>query len=115
MRLALKAQSQCRVTLETLAAIKNPPLVFAKQANIAHGAQQVNNVVALIARGRFGTPQNELLEAHGKRLDGRAANSAGASDKDLAALEALNRPKNVGGKGAIGTQRLSGREPGQVS
>jgi len=37
MRLALRAQSQCRATLETLAAIKNPPVVFANQANIAHG------------------------------------------------------------------------------
>jgi hypothetical protein len=43
MRLALKAQSQSRATLETLAAIKNPPTVFARQANIAHGPQQVNN------------------------------------------------------------------------
>lgn len=43
MRLALKAQSQCRATLETLANIKNPPIVFAKQANIAAGPQQVNN------------------------------------------------------------------------
>jgi hypothetical protein len=32
MRIALRAQSQCRATLETLAAIKNPPVVFAKQA-----------------------------------------------------------------------------------
>lgn len=38
-RLALKAQGQCRATLETLAAIKNPPTVFAKQANIANGPQ----------------------------------------------------------------------------
>jgi hypothetical protein len=41
MRLALKAQGQCRATLETLAAIKNPPTVFARQANIAQGLQQV--------------------------------------------------------------------------
>jgi hypothetical protein len=33
MRMALKAQNQCRMTLETLANIKNPPVVFAKQAN----------------------------------------------------------------------------------
>lgn len=44
MRLALKAQSQCRATLETLAEIKNPSAVaFVRQANIAHGPQQVNN------------------------------------------------------------------------
>jgi hypothetical protein len=43
MRLALKAQGQARATLETLAAIKNPP-VFARQANINNGGQQqVNN------------------------------------------------------------------------
>jgi hypothetical protein len=40
MRLALKAQGQCRATLETLAAIKNPPVVFARQANINNGGQQ---------------------------------------------------------------------------
>ena len=44
MRLALKAQSQCRATVETLAAIKSPPVVFARQANINNGGQQqVNN------------------------------------------------------------------------
>lgn len=43
MRLALRAQNQCRATLETLATIKNPPLVFARQANFANGPQQVNN------------------------------------------------------------------------
>ncbi len=32
MRLALKAQGQCRATLETLATIKNPPVVFARPA-----------------------------------------------------------------------------------
>ena len=47
LRMALKAQNQCRMTLETLATVKNPPTVFARQANIAHGPQQVNNGVAL--------------------------------------------------------------------
>lgn len=42
LRLALKAQSQCRATLETLSNIKNPPVIFAKHANIAHN-QQINN------------------------------------------------------------------------
>ncbi len=43
LRLALKAQSQCRTTAETIAVLKQGPAVFAKQANIAHGPQQVNN------------------------------------------------------------------------
>lgn len=41
-RLALKAQGQCRTTVETLAQMKNSP-IFARQANIANGPQQVNN------------------------------------------------------------------------
>jgi hypothetical protein len=43
MRLALKGQAQCRSTLETLVALKNPPVVIAGQANISTGPQQVNN------------------------------------------------------------------------
>lgn len=41
MRLALKAQSQCRSTLDTLACLKQPSVIFAKTANIAQH-QQVN-------------------------------------------------------------------------
>jgi hypothetical protein len=47
LRLALKAQGQSRATVETLATIKNPPVVFARQANINNGGQQqVNNGAA---------------------------------------------------------------------
>jgi hypothetical protein len=39
----LKAQSQCRATLETLGALKNvASVVFVRQANIGQGVQ-VNN------------------------------------------------------------------------
>ena len=41
-RLALKAQSQCRATLETLSNITESPVIFAKRVNIAHN-QQINN------------------------------------------------------------------------
>lgn len=47
LRLALKAQSQSRATLETLAEIKNPMAgAYVQQANIAAGHQQVNNSIA---------------------------------------------------------------------
>lgn len=49
-KMALKAQNQCRMTLETLSNIKNPPAVYAKQANIANGPQQVNNGPTTCAR-----------------------------------------------------------------
>jgi len=42
LRLGLKAQSQSRATLEALLAVGNPPVLFAQQANVAFGPQQVN-------------------------------------------------------------------------
>lgn len=60
MRLALKTQTQCRATLETLANIKNPPVVYARQANITNGPQQVNNGVA--PAREIDNEQNKLSE-----------------------------------------------------
>jgi hypothetical protein len=63
LNLALKAQSQCRATLETLAHVKNPPVLFAKQANIAHGPQQINNSADPRAHARvLAAEQSQLLE-----------------------------------------------------
>jgi hypothetical protein len=78
LRLALKAQAQCRATLETLATIKAGPVVIARQANIAHGPQQVNNGVPKPVRaGNFESAQNELLETgDGERLDNGTAGAA---------------------------------------
>jgi len=75
MRLALKAQSQSRATIETLAEIKNPRQVaFVKQANIAGGHQQVNNGVQPPIAREIEIQQNRLLEAQdGKRMDFGAA------------------------------------------
>lgn len=100
MRLALKAQSQCRSTLETLAAIKNPqPVAFVKQANISHGPQQVNNGRAFATSTReracareTENQQNELLEHNdGKRLDAGATGAAGGTDQKLEAVGGFNR------------------------
>jgi hypothetical protein len=99
-RLALKAQGQCRATLETLAVIKNPTMVFARQANIAHGPQQVNNGPVQLralreearARENAQFAPNELLVAHGKRLDLGATRPTSAGDPALAAVDAIDRP-----------------------
>jgi hypothetical protein len=96
MRLALKAQSQCRTTLETLAAIKNPPVVYAKQANIANGPQQVNNGLPSQTSVQAGNSfqQTKLLEAShgGTHLDTGAARTAATSNHALEAMGAINRP-----------------------
>jgi len=95
MKLALRAQSQCRSTWEALSAIRNPPMVgYVKQANIAHGHQQVNNADSNDARaGENEKPPNELLEQkHGSEwLDAGAAGEAGGADSKLEALDALDR------------------------
>ena len=103
-KMALKAQNQCRMTLETLATIKNPPIVYAKQANVTTGPQQVNNGIATgspngasfptpLCAGENGNQTNELLEVrHGERLDTGAASAASGTDKALATLEEIDRP-----------------------
>ena len=104
MRLALKAQNQCRATIETLAAMKNPPVVFARQANINNGGQQqVNNGAQTPGDGspapapasKSATEPNKLLEAsHGERLDFGAQATPGGTHQDLEPVEAVNRPSN---------------------
>lgn len=96
LKLALRAQNQCRATLETLATIKNPPVVFAKQANIAHGHQQVNNGAAIPpARVENENGQTGLLENdHGQRLDTGTPGAASRGDPAMATVEAIHRPAN---------------------
>lgn len=102
MRMALRAQNQCRATIETLAAIKNPPIVYAKQANIANGPQQVNNGVPASpprAREEKTIQSNELLTdgvEHGPTLDARATATASGADKELATVGSLDRAKDAG-------------------
>lgn len=90
LRLAFKAQSQCRATLETLAALKNPPVVFAKQANISNGHQQINNGVPATRTEKTQNQPNELLvEAqHGSEtLDTRTTSATIGKDNAMATLE----------------------------
>jgi hypothetical protein len=88
LKLALKAQNQCRMTLETLSNIKNPPVVYAKQANIAHGPQQVNNGVPATHAAENQKQQNELLTVnHGKTLDGGRAGETIGGNPAMATLE----------------------------
>ena len=96
MRLALKAQSQCRATHETLAQIKNPPgVAFVKQANIANGPQQVNNGIpppCADPRAREIFPENKLLEPSSEeRLDIGTASTPTRSNPALETVGAIDR------------------------
>jgi hypothetical protein len=101
-RLALKAQSQCRATLETLATIKNPTSVsIVRQANIAHGPQQVNNAPAPVAEHSCARESenrpNELLEAQraaSKWLDPGTASATIGGTPEVETVGAVNRPSD---------------------
>ena len=102
LRLAMKAQNQSRATAETLAAMKQGPAVYARQANIAHGPQQVNNGVlgpSTGARpgGKTKSVNPELLRANdGERLDTGTAGTASGSNPSLEAVGAKHRAEDAG-------------------
>lgn len=90
LKLAFKAQNQCRMTLETLSNVKNPPVVYARQANITSGPQQINNGLTHATEKTI--TQNELLEdSHVKRLDGRTQGQTGRLDTHMETVEVSRR------------------------
>ena len=105
--LALKAQTQSRATISALVDLKYPrQATFVKQANIAHGPQQVNNGAAAGASSdqyaqarthaeKSTLEQNKLLEAEhgqpGKRMDTRAAQKAERSYQAVETVEPVHR------------------------
>jgi hypothetical protein len=113
LRMALKAQNQCRMTLETLATIKNPPVVFARQANINNGGQQqVNNGVSppsgavhAGAHAHAATATELLEDGDGQRLDTGATGAASGADSKLETVGAVHRPAQRGREGTGLAQR----------
>ena len=103
-RLALKAQAQSRATLQTLAEIKNPrPVAFVKQANIAHGPQQVNNASAppephndaRACAENSARTTNELLESDdGERLEFETTSQASRSNQTVETVGNRQRTGN---------------------
>jgi hypothetical protein len=93
MRLALRAQSQCRATLETLAAIKNPPIVYARQANVTTGPQQINNGTAAPTRAREIESEQTQLSGGSHELlpDARASGQASRVNPALETLGEIDR------------------------
>lgn len=100
LKLALRAQSQCRATREALATIKNPPVAgYVRQANIAHGPQQVNNAPnapAVAPRaGENPNLQNKLLEEKdGERLAPGTTCTPGRVDQAMATLGEIDRAED---------------------
>ncbi len=100
--MALKAQSQCRCTIEALVEIKNPrPVAFIRQQNVGENVQ-VNNGERpqSIPHTRAGENQkltNGLLEDKRHEtewLDSGAPETAGGNDKELETVGAQYRAEN---------------------
>jgi hypothetical protein len=88
MRMAFRAQNQCRCTLETLANIKNGPVIFAKQANIANN-QKINNGVpeqALVREENQNLQSKLLTELPHETLDTGRTGEAVPVNSELEAL-----------------------------
>ena len=104
MGFALKAQNQCRASIDTLAQIKNPrQTVITKQANISTGPQQVNNTLNQITEPESKIPensetsQNKLLsheQAERPYMDTGAASKASEDNSAMATMDTVNRASN---------------------
>jgi len=91
LKLGLKAQNQMRHTLETLGKLKNPPVVIAKQANLATN-QQVNNhsrdEKTIVPNELSAGLQHELCQNSGTPSD------AVKDDSSVEAVAEIHRRKN---------------------
>ncbi|GEM_PF-6458947 len=91
LKLGLKAQNQMRHTIETLGKLKNPPVVIAKQANLATN-QQVNNhsrdEKTIVPNELSVGVKHELCQNNGTPSD------AVTDDSSVEAVATLNRCKD---------------------
>lgn len=93
MRFALKAQNQSRATLQALIQLKQPnQTTFVKQANIAQGHQQINNLTE-----KNINPQNELLRESYAKLDNKGKAKAKRINSKMEALDKINRSQDSRG------------------
>lgn len=108
MKLALRAQSQCRATLETLAAVKNPPVVYAQQANVTTGPQQINNRITQPAQPReIRNAQNQLSGESVELLSNtRTSALEGGANSEMEALGESDRTQDYRGQEAFRHARL---------
>src|SRR5581483_9492103 len=111
LRYGLKAQAQCAATLQALGGLKKAPAVFAHQANITTGPQQINNHAAI--------PLPQPAAANAGSSPGGADDAptplreiaalARPADPPLAAVAEIERTADAAGQGDLVAQRVEGR------
>ena len=104
MRVALRAQGQCARTAEVLGNLRAGPTIFARQANVTTGPQQVNNHAQPSPPARTQEPANsksELLEDGRDDQEQRMVPSAQAApargNPEVETVGAVNRAAERGG------------------
>lgn len=106
MNLCFKAQNQSRATIDSLVRLKQPSSTqFIKQANIAQGHQQVNNLVE-----KNLNPQNELLKDGYAQLDTGGTPTTTGIDTAVEALEKINGSKDIRRQEKVITECLQDRQ-----
>jgi len=104
MDIAMKAQNQCRRTIQGLVDIRQPGATFIKQQNNAVN-QQINNTE--LASGKNIKSQNELKESDDEQiLDAGKTQTPIDTDTQLEALGEVNRTNIGAGKSKGGSEQL---------
>ncbi|MDD5461514.1 MAG: hypothetical protein PHG00_07760 [Methylococcales bacterium] len=93
LKLAFQAQKQCCQTYQTLATIKNPPVVtVVRQTNIGQAVQVNNGTTEDVSKPNL---ENELLEhTHGQRLDFGTQSTSINANSNLETMEMLDGSQN---------------------
>lgn len=106
----MRAIAHSRAAIDSLVNLKHPrSATFIKQANVAHGAQQINNNTGDAHSSRVpaheeSSPNKLFLEANASpTLEPRAARRAGRSNQTLEAVAIVNRPAKSGRKSNCGS------------
>jgi hypothetical protein len=112
LKLAMRAQSQSRASLETLAFIRNPrSIAFVRQANIASNQQVNNGRRSDVPRARtIKRRPNELLaEVTDGKVDARTPSAIPRVDTPMEAVGTIHRPTDTGRQGDRVAKRVQGR------
>jgi hypothetical protein len=75
MKQGLKAQAQCRQTVEALASLRNPVPNVLRQTNITNGPQQVNNGITPDEQSKLSAEPGNTHLAAVETIDGTALSS----------------------------------------
>lgn len=105
-RMMFRAQSQCRATVEAIAFVKNPgSAVFAKQANIAHGPQQVNNgVSAPVSESERHAGAGTTVPARARKVGSRKTELLPPPAQRVCSPRRLSAVETPGAHAAVGSR-----------